>query len=100
MDTVSIGQTHRGDTDPSTMLKTVYFLIDHTTGRRIRYYRTLTGARIAQRARNSRLGFEDRVERVELADNLEVEQCSLADGTVVTATYAIQEDTVEQWDLE
>ncbi len=82
------------------MLKTVYFLVDHTTGRRIHYYKTLTGARIAQRARNRLLGFEDRVERIELADNLEVEQCTLADGSLVTATYAIQEDTMEQADLD
>ena len=82
------------------MLKTVYFLVDHTSGRRIRYYKTLTGARIAQRSRNRLLGFDQRVERIELGDNLEVEQCELADGCIVTATYAIQEDTVEQEDLE
>ena len=82
------------------MLKTVYFLVDHTTGRRIRYYKTLTGARIAQRSRNRSLGFEDRVERIELSDNLEVEQCALPDGRIATATYAIQEDTIEQADLE
>jgi len=80
------------------MFKTVYFLVDYTTSRRIRYYKTRQGARIAQRARNSQLGFEDRVERIELADNLEVEQCRLADGEIVTATYAIVEDTVEQED--
>ncbi len=81
------------------MQRTVYFLTHKDTGLRLRYYKTLAGARIAQRARNQRLGFHERVERVELADNWEVERCRLADGSIVDATYCIQEDTVEQEDV-
>ncbi len=81
------------------MQRTVYFLTHRDTGQRLRYYGTLAGARIAQRSRNARLGFTERIERVELADNWEVERCRLADGTVVDATYCIVEDTVEQEDV-
>jgi hypothetical protein len=81
------------------MQKTVYYLTHKDTGERLRYYKTLAGARIAQRSRNARLGFFQRIERVEIADNWEVEQC-LVDGTIVTATYCIVEDTIEQNDLQ
>lgn len=77
-------------------LRVVYFLVHKDTGQRLRYYKTLAGARIAQRARNSHLGFRLRLERIELEDNWEVERCELADGTVVDATWAIEEITVEQ----
>lgn len=82
------------------MPKTVYYLTHGTTGLRERYYHSRAGARIAQRSRNARLGFLDRIERVELADNWEVEQCLLPDGTVATATYVIQEDTITDWEHE
>ena len=81
------------------MQKTVYYLVDLTNCQRTQWYETLAGARIAQRSRNRRLGFIERVERIELTDNLEVEQC-LVDDEIVTATLAIQEDTVEQVDLD
>jgi hypothetical protein len=81
------------------MLKTVYYLVHKDTGERTRYYRTRAGARIAQRARNSHLGFTLRVERIELYDNWEAEQCIDITNTVVTATYCIVEDTIEQEDL-
>jgi len=81
------------------MQKTVYYLTHKDTGQRLRYYRTLAGARIAQRARNSHLGFTLRVERIELYANCEVEQCRLADGSIVEATWCIVEDTIEQEDL-
>jgi hypothetical protein len=77
------------------MRKTVYFLAHKDTGLRTHYYRTLAGARIAQRARNRLLGFQDRVERVQVGDNWEVERCELADGSIVDATWCIQEDTVD-----
>lgn len=77
------------------MLKTVYYLTHRDTGLRLRYYSSLAGARIAQRSRNAHLGFLDRIERVELADNWEVEQCRLADGSVATATWVIVEDTID-----
>ena len=81
------------------MLKTVYYLVHKDSEERTRYYKTRGGARIAQRARNSHLGFTLRVERIELWDNCEAEQCQMDDGTVVTATYCIVEDTIEQEDL-
>ena len=80
------------------MLKTVYYLVHKDSGERTRYYRTRAGARIAQRARNSHLGFTLRVERIELYDNWEAEQCQDSCGNIVTATYCIVEDTVEQED--
>jgi len=83
----------------NTMQRTVYYLAHKDTQERLRYYKSLAGARIAQRSRNARLGFGKRVERIELEDNWEVEQCELEDGTIVTATYCIVEDTIEQNDL-
>ena len=82
------------------MLKTVYYLVHKDTQERTRYYRTRAGARIAQRARNSHLGFTLRVERIELWDNCEAEQCRDITNTIVTATYCIVEDTIEQTDLQ
>ena len=77
------------------MHKTVYFLAHKDTGLRLRYYSSLAGARIAQRSRNSRLGFLDRIERVEQFQNWEVELCRLSDGSIQEATYVIVEDTIE-----
>jgi hypothetical protein len=82
------------------MQRTVYYLVHRDTLERVRYYKTRAGARIAQRARNSQLGFLTRIERIELADNWEVERCELEDGTVVDATYCVVEDTIEQNDLQ
>ena len=59
---------------------------------------TLAGARIAQRSRNARLGFETRIQRTVEAD-LEFEQCVNAEGTVVLATWCIEEDHIEFCDL-
>ena len=81
------------------MLLTVYYIVHLDTGRRLRYYKTRAGARIAQHARNRHLGFQNRIERIELYDNCEVEQYLLPDGTVASGTYCIVEDTVEQQDL-
>ncbi len=81
------------------MQKTVYYLVHRDTNERLRYYSSLAGARIAQRARNRLLGFDHRIERVEQFHNWEVELCQLADGTVVEATYCIVEDTVESGDF-
>jgi hypothetical protein len=80
------------------MQRTVYYLVHRDTEERVRYYKTRAGARIAQRARNSQLGFLTRVERIEISDNWEVEQC-LVDGVIVEATYCIVEDTIEHADL-
>lgn len=81
------------------MLLTVYYIVHKDTQERFKYYKTRAGARIAQRARNSLLGFEDRIERIELWDNCEVERYRLNDGTVVEGTYCIVEDVIEQQDL-
>jgi hypothetical protein len=59
---------------------------------------TLAGARIAQRSRNARLGFETRIQRTVEAD-LEFEQCVNAEGKIVLATWAIEEDHIESVDL-
>jgi len=79
-------------------MMSVYYLVHKDTGRRLRYYKNRAGARIAQRARNSHLGFKDRVERVDIG-NWEMEQCRLQDGTIVEATYCIVEDTVDTIDF-
>ncbi len=76
------------------MQRTVYYLVHRDTEQRLTYYKTRAGARIAQRARNSHLGFTLRVERIELA-NLELERCGMTDGTIVTATWCIEENTIE-----
>ena len=82
------------------MLKTVYYLVHKDTKRRLKYYKTIAGARIAQRSRNARLGFHTRIERVEIYDNWEAEQCMDSNNLVVTATYCIVEDVIEQADFE
>jgi hypothetical protein len=82
------------------MQNSVYYLVHKDTGERLRYYKSLAGARIAQRSRNARLGFFQRIERIEISDNWQVERCMLDDGTVVEATYCIVEDTIEQNDLQ
>ena len=83
----------------NTMQKTVYYLVHKDTNERLRYYSSLAGARIAQRRRNARLGFSQRVERIALEDNWEVERCVLDDGTLVDATYCIVEGDIEQNDI-
>ena len=82
------------------MQKTVYYLVHKDTNERLRYYSSLAGARIAQRSRNARLGFAQRIERIEISDNWQVERCELDDGSIVDATYCIVEDTIEQNDLQ
>ena len=82
------------------MQRTVYYLVHKDTGERLRYYKSLAGARIAQRSRNARLGFVKRIERIEIGDNWEVERCELDTGTIVDATYCIVEDAIEQNDLQ
>ncbi len=81
------------------MLKTVYYLVHKDSNTRLRYYKTLAGARIAQHRRNAGLGFTNRIERVEQFQNWEVELYKLADGTIVEGTYCIIEDTIDTNDL-
>ena len=82
------------------MNKTVYYLVHKDSNTRLRYYKTLAGARIAQRSRNAHLGFTDRIERVEQFTNWEVELYKLADGTIVEGTYCIVEDTIDTNDSD
>ena len=82
------------------MIKTVYYLRHAITHERcFRYYMTLAGARIAQRSRNARLGYKTRTARTIEAD-LEFEQCLNAEGTLVLATWAIEESYIEVEDLQ
>ena len=82
------------------MIKVIYYLRHSDTHERcFRYYETLAGARIAQRSRNARLGFETRIQRTVEAD-LEFEQCANAEGTLVLATWAIEEDCIECMELQ
>ena len=81
------------------MQTTVYYLVHKDTQRRLKYYKTLAGARIAQRARNHRLGFIERIERISMFDNWEVELCRNTDGNILEATYCIVEDTIDTEEL-
>ncbi len=77
----------------------VYYLVHKDTQRRLRYYKTLAGARIAQRSRNRSLGFIERIERIAMFDNWEVELCRNTDNQILEATYCIVEDTIDSEDL-
>lgn len=79
-------------------MKTVYYLCHLLTDRRLRWYHSLAGARIAQRSRNHRLGFHHRLERVQIG-TAEYERCLDSQGEVVDATWYIQEDCLDQADL-
>ena len=82
-----------------SMIKVIYYLRHSDTHERcFRYYETLAGARIAQRSRNARLGYKTRIQRTVEAD-LEFEQCVNAEGNLVLATWAIEEDHIEFCDL-
>lgn len=77
---------------------TVYYLIHADSERAIKYYHTRSGARIAQRLRNHRLGFHQRIERVEIGDR-EYERCLNSDQQIVDATWYIREATIDSPDL-
>jgi hypothetical protein len=79
------------------MQKTVYYLEHIDSSKRIKYYTTRTGARIACANRNRLLGFKQRIERVE-DEHYEYEMYTV-EGLVVRGTYCIVEDTIEQEDL-
>lgn len=79
-------------------MNSVYYLVHVDSNRRIRYYRTLTGARIACRLRNLHLGFHTRIEYQHL-DNRTYELCETANPVPQLGTYAIEEDTIDTPDL-
>jgi len=80
----------------TTETQLVYYLIHKDTGLRLKWYRTLIGARIAQRQRNHRLGFLARIKRITNSLGEEQELCTTADGTESIATYTIVEDTLDR----
>jgi hypothetical protein len=71
-------------------MNTVYYIVDKNSERRVKWDNTRAGARIAQRRRNSALGFRLRLERLVESD----QELELCEGRV-TATYAIVEATIE-----
>ena len=73
------------------------YLVHWESGRRIKYYHTLTGARIAMRLRNQHLGFEHRLDK-QLEDVREYELYTV-EGQTVKATYCVEEDVIETPDL-
>lgn len=79
------------------MLKTVYYIEHIDSCKRIKYYRTRTGARIACANRNRLLGFKHRIERVE--DNMYEYEMYSVEGVLVQGTYCVVEDSIEQEDL-
>ena len=79
-------------------MQTVYYLVHRLQERRLKYYTSLSGARIAQRSRNNRLGFPVRVDRIWI-DHREYEQCLMPDLTVELATWVIEEDCIDSPDL-
>lgn len=80
------------------MNKTVYYLEHNLTGRRLKWYSTLTGARIAQRLRNRRLGFGDELER-EIKDDREICWYATNRDGHAQGTWVVVEDTIDSVDL-
>jgi hypothetical protein len=80
------------------MLKTVYYLEHIDSAKRIKYYTTRTGARIACANRNRLLGFRQRIERVE--DGMYEYEMYTVENAIVRGTYCVVEDVIEQADLE
>jgi hypothetical protein len=79
-------------------MNSVYYLVHWESARRIRYYKTLTGARIACRLRNLHLGFLTRI-NYEHQDNRTYELCANSNSELVRGTYAIEEDVIDTPDL-
>lgn len=76
---------------------TIYYLQHWESGRRLRPYKTLAGARIACRLRNQHLGFKHRTERI-AEGALEYEVYTVK-GATLRGTYCIEEATVDSLDL-
>jgi hypothetical protein len=79
-------------------MNSVYYLVHWESNRRIRYYHTQTGARIACRLRNLHLGFLARVE-YQTEEDRTYELCVNLNAEVVRGTYCIEEDTIDTPDL-
>lgn len=80
------------------MMHSVYYLVHWESMTRLKYYHTRAGARIAMRARNHRLGFVTRLNRID-NDPFEYEQCLTQDGLILTGAYSILEDTIDGVDI-
>ena len=80
------------------MNKTVYYLEHKDSGRRLKWYRSRTGARIAQRHRNRKLGFGDLLERCTV-DDREICWYALVNEGHAQGTWAIVEDVIDSVDL-
>jgi hypothetical protein len=75
--------------------ETVFYLMDTANQARVKYYRTRTGARIAQRLRNRNQGFLTVLQRLTLDTGEEQELCRDKDQNTCIATYSIIEDYIE-----
>jgi len=75
--------------------ETVFYLMDTANRARVKYYRTRTGARIAQRLRNRHLGFLTVINKHILDSGEEQELCEDKDRNTCIATYSIIEDYIE-----
>ena len=78
-------------------MQTVYYLVHWESNRRIRYYRTQAGARIAMRLRNQHLGFDVRTGKTQ-EEHREYELYTV-EGTTLKGTYCVEEDTLDSPDL-
>ena len=76
------------------MNRTVYYLEHRDTGRRLKYYNTLAGARIAQRARLTHQGFGATLSR-HTEDDREWVMCATRNRTPEQGTWIIVEDTID-----
>jgi hypothetical protein len=79
------------------MQRLVYYVAHWESGKKIRYYATLAGARISMRNRNRHLGFHTRMGKQNL-DGIEYELYSV-EGNTVKGTYCILEDYIEMENL-
>jgi len=80
------------------MNKTVYYLEHSVSGRRLKWYSSRTGARIAQSLRNRGLGFVECLERT-VSEDRETCWYSTALESPVQGTWIIVEDTIDSVDL-
>jgi len=81
-----------------TMNKTVYYLEHKDSGRRLKWYNTRTGARIAQKLRNRKLGFGDELERKIINDKEVCWYSTPRDGHA-KGTWIVVEDVIDSVDL-
>jgi hypothetical protein len=81
------------------MQKTVYYLVHEPSAKRIRYYTTQGGARIAARSRNKHLGFYTRIDKLYSLDGHTEFELYCIDDCIVKGSYCIVEDYIEMENL-